>query len=118
MNKEFLKMQKLAGLITENQFKQLNENLLSMLKDYVSDHYTADQGWGEDQEEAEENLKQSETEIINLKGQEYFENLKEFASLVTYDNEYAGPEESEEIQPQLEELANKLGFSVDQLRYN
>ena len=26
MNKEFLKMQKLAGLITENQFKQLNEN--------------------------------------------------------------------------------------------
>lgn len=26
MNKEFLKMQKLAGLIPENQFKQLNEN--------------------------------------------------------------------------------------------
>ena len=26
MNKEFLKMQKLAGLITENQFKQLNES--------------------------------------------------------------------------------------------
>ena len=25
MNKEFLKMQKLAGLITESQFKQLNE---------------------------------------------------------------------------------------------
>jgi hypothetical protein len=25
MNKEFYKMQKLAGLITENQFKQLNE---------------------------------------------------------------------------------------------
>ena len=25
MNKEFLKMQKIAGLITENQFKQLNE---------------------------------------------------------------------------------------------
>ena len=26
MNKEFLKMQKLAGLITESQFKQLVEN--------------------------------------------------------------------------------------------
>ena len=26
MNREFLKMQKLAGLITENQFRQLNEN--------------------------------------------------------------------------------------------
>jgi len=26
MNKEFLKMQKIAGLITENQFRQLNEN--------------------------------------------------------------------------------------------
>lgn len=26
MNKEFLKMQKLAGLITENQLKQVNEN--------------------------------------------------------------------------------------------
>ncbi len=29
MNKEFLKMQKLAGLITENQFRQLNENQIS-----------------------------------------------------------------------------------------
>ena len=26
MNKEFLKMQKIAGLITENQFNQLNED--------------------------------------------------------------------------------------------
>jgi hypothetical protein len=40
MNKEFLKMQKIAGLITENQFKQLNENenktaleLFQMFKD-------------------------------------------------------------------------------------
>jgi hypothetical protein len=35
MNKEFLKMQKLAGLITENQFKQLNE--LDSLEDPQSD---------------------------------------------------------------------------------
>ena len=31
MNKEFLKMQKLAGLITENQFRQLNENIADFL---------------------------------------------------------------------------------------
>jgi hypothetical protein len=31
MNKEFLKMQKIAGLITENQFKQLNENIADFL---------------------------------------------------------------------------------------
>lgn len=33
MNKEFLKMQKMAGLITENQFKQLNEESVSELND-------------------------------------------------------------------------------------
>jgi hypothetical protein len=31
MSKEFLKMQKLAGLITENQYKQLNENIADFL---------------------------------------------------------------------------------------
>ena len=31
MNKEFLKMQKLAGLITENQYKQLSENIADFL---------------------------------------------------------------------------------------
>jgi hypothetical protein len=31
MNKEFLKMQKIAGLITENQYKQLNENIADFL---------------------------------------------------------------------------------------
>ena len=37
MNKEFLKMQKTAGLITENQYRQLNEESVSELND---DRYT------------------------------------------------------------------------------
>jgi hypothetical protein len=37
MNKEFLKMQKMAGIITENQYRQLNEESVSELSD---DRYT------------------------------------------------------------------------------
>ena len=103
---------------------QLNEemqggehtDLLSMLQDYISADYTADQGWGEDAEQAEEDKKRIEAEVTRMKGAEYFKALKKFANLVTYDNEYAGAEESAEIQPLLVELAEKLGYTVDQLK--
>ena len=50
MNKEFLKMQKLAGLITESQFKQLTENeeaqaiaTAEKIEDNVADNSKLDQ---------------------------------------------------------------------------
>ena len=115
LNEEFHRMQVLAGLINENQLNE-SENLLSMIEDYISAHYTSDQGYGEGVvEEAEANMKRIEDEVTKIKGAEYFKNLETFAGLVTYDNEYADQEASDEIQPQLEELAQKLGFTLDQL---
>ena len=40
MNKEFLKMQKMAGIITEGQFKQLTEN-----EDYFQPTHTSNVDW-------------------------------------------------------------------------
>jgi hypothetical protein len=91
------------------------EDLLSLIQDYIDYDYTADQGGGDSVEHAEESMKQIKAKILKLKGEQYFEAVKDYASLKTYDEEYAGPEESAEIQPQLEELASKLGFTVDQI---
>jgi len=129
MNKEFLKMQKLAGLITENQMnKSLNEseNLLSLIKDYIDYHYTADQGYGtftddETGEEvdimdnAEKEKEQIKVKITQMKGPEYFELVDKYAGLNTYESEYAGPDDMEELTANKEETASKLGFTVDQL---
>jgi hypothetical protein len=58
MTQEQLRMQMLAGIITESQYKEMlneSENLLSMIEDYVSAHYTSDQGYGKGKvEEAED----------------------------------------------------------------
>jgi hypothetical protein len=113
---EIKRMQQLAGIINESQLNEA-EDLLSMLQDYISSHYTADQGYGEGVvEKAEADMEMIEAKITEIKGASYFEDLKEFAELVTYDAEYADSEESAKIQPQLEKLAQKLGYTVDQLR--
>jgi hypothetical protein len=92
-----------------------NEDLLSMLRDYISADYTADQGYGGDEVKAREDMKRIEAEITKLKGKSYFDALDSFASQNTYDSEYAGPEDSTEIQVSLKKSAKKLGFTVDQL---
>jgi hypothetical protein len=110
--------------IIKTNFQSLEEmqggehtDLLSILQDYVSADYTADQGYGDGVvEKAEADKERIEAEVTRMKGAEYFKALKKFANLVTYDDEYAGAEESAEIQPLLAELAEKLGFTVDQLR--
>ena len=107
---------KLPDHANESQLNEA-EDLLSMLQDYISSHYTADQGYGEGVvEKAEADMEMIEAKITEIKGASYFEDLKEFAELVTYDAEYADSEESAKIQPQLEKLAQKLGYTVDQLR--
>jgi hypothetical protein len=75
MTQEQLRMQMLAGIITEGQYKEMlneSENLLSMIEDYVSAHYTSDQGYGEGVvEEAEANMKRIEDEVTKMKGAEF-----------------------------------------------
>ena len=50
MNKETLRIQMLAGIITEGQYKvklnEAEEGILELIQKYVSFHYTADQGYG------------------------------------------------------------------------
>ena len=114
-----MKASELRNLIREEVRKVLkevsSEDLLSMLRDYISADYTADQGWGNDAKEAEEDKKRIEAEITKLKGKSYFDALDFFASQNTYDQEYAGAEDSAEIQVMLQKYAKKLGFTVDQL---
>ena len=109
---------KLAGIINEGEFKQLNENddLLPLLQRYVGASYDADQGWGEDADIAEKDIETIEDTVTKLKGEKYFDILDRFAGLVVYDNEYAGEEESMEISGHLDDLARQLGYTSNQLR--
>ena len=115
-----MKVSEFRKLIREEVRKVLkevsNEDLLPMLRDYISADYTADQGWGKEAEEAEKDKKRIEAEITKIKGKDYFDALDSFASQTTYDAEYADTEESAEIQVNLKKYAKKLGFSVDQLQ--
>jgi len=125
MNKEFLKMQKTAGLITENQFKQLNEaeDLLSMLQSYIRFYAMAEEGTGivpgdeidpitkrgkpvHAVDYADAKKEELKNKIINLKEEEYFDALDYFANLETFFGD----------EDKMEELADKLGFTSDQLK--
>jgi len=134
MTQEQLRMQMLAGIITEGQYKvklnEAEEGILELIQKYVSFHYTADQGYGvvagddidpitkkgkpvDMVDYAESKLKELEKKIKKIKGAEYFAFVDELASSLTYDAEYAGPEEN--LLPKQEELASKLGFTLDQI---
>jgi hypothetical protein len=99
-----------------DDLNKISKDLLSLIQSYVSYDYTADQGYGTEIDNAEKQMEKIKSEIIAQKGEQYFELVKEFANLSTYDTEYAGPEDSDKIQPKLEELSGKLGFTMDQLR--
>ena len=135
LSEEFKRMQKLAGIVGEGQYKTIlneaEEGILALIQKYVSFNYTADQGYGvvagddidpitkkgkpvDMVDYAESKLKELETKITNIKGAEYFSFVEELASLLTYDAEYAGPED--DLLPKQEELASKLGFTLDQIR--
>jgi hypothetical protein len=107
---EVRQFQKIAGLLQEN-----NSDVLSKLQQYISNDYVIDQGSGEEIIDAEMENNAIENEIIEIKDDSYLKYLKGYAQLKTYNDEYAGPGESEEIQLELETLANKLGFTVEQL---
>ena len=118
LNEQLTRMQKLAGIITENQ---INENsLLDLINDYVDYTATADQGYGtinvdgkemDKTEYAELQREKIKPEIIKLKGEQYFEDLDNFASLKLSASEYS----DEDLTDELEAAANKLGFSLEDL---
>ena len=130
--KDLIRMQQLAGIITEGQARKmmviLNEskNLLSLIQDYKDFNYTADQGYGtfiddETGEEvdivdnAEKRKEEIKAEITRMKGPEYFELVDRYAELDTYESEYASSDDMEEIAADKEEIARQLGFTVDQI---
>ena len=102
--------QKIAGLLNEN-----DSDILSKLQTYISNDYVIDQGSGEEIIDAEMENNAIENEIIEIKDDSYLKYLKAYAQLNTYRSEYAGPEEAQEIEQEMEILASKLGYPVDQL---
>jgi hypothetical protein len=102
--------------ITEDQ----SDSLLTLVSDYVDWTYTADQGYGTVNVDGKEmnrtkyaalQLEKIKPEIIKLKGEQYFEDVEEFASLSTVAEEYSG----EDLTDELEAAALKLGFSLEDL---
>jgi anionic cell wall polymer biosynthesis LytR-Cps2A-Psr (LCP) family protein len=113
---ETKRMQQLAGILKESQLNEAPE-LLDIMKDYISNVYTLDQGWDYDEDELNAEQESIKSQIIKAKGEAYFEALDDFAQASTYSNEYAGPEEAPKVKARMQELAKQLGFSVDQLIY-
>jgi hypothetical protein len=122
---EIRRMQQLAGLINESQLNEA-EDLLTLVKDYIDYDYTADQGYGTEIDDetgeeidivdnAEKEKQRIEKEITALKGREYFQLVQNYAELSTYESEYAGPDDMEQLIADKEETSQKLGFTVDQL---
>ena len=49
LSEEFLKMQKLAGLITESEFKvKLNENITGLKVEWIPEYYEATEKYGDE----------------------------------------------------------------------
>jgi hypothetical protein len=121
LNEQFTRMQKLAGIITENQIKEdQSDSLLTLVGDYVDWTYTADQGYGTVNVDGKEmnrtkyaalQLEKIKPEIIKLKGEQYFEDVYDFAQLKAFNDEYSG----EDLTDELEAAALKLGFSLEDL---
>jgi hypothetical protein len=103
---------------------KLNENqsdsLLTLVQDYADYTYAADQGYGTVNVDGEKmdqtkyarlQLEKIKPEIIKLKGEQYFEDVYDFAELKVVNDEYSG----EDLTDELEAAAIKLGFSLEDL---
>jgi hypothetical protein len=67
----------------------------------------------EDTKEAQMEIKSLEQQIKKMKGNAFFEMVEELARLVLYYEEYAGPQESREIEQQIRQMAPQLGISAN-----
>lgn len=88
-------------------------NLLQLIQYYVTNVATIDQS-GDDAwiRKAEQEQTGIKRKITQLKGKEYFNKVDEIADLILSDAEYSGTN----LMPEIEKLANELGFSADQIR--
>jgi len=67
----------------------------------------------EDTKEAQMQIKSLEQQIKKMKGNAFFEMVHDLSRLVIYNEEYAGPQQSREIEQEIRELATKLGISAN-----
>jgi hypothetical protein len=95
---------------TPNQSNDIKE----LIKDYVifrkEEEYS---GNTEDTKEAQMQIKSLEQQIKKMKGNAFFEMVHDLSRLVIYNEEYAGPQQSREIEQEIRELATKLGISAN-----
>ena len=108
-------------VIDENKLNEdQSDSLLTLVKDYKDYTYAADQGYGTVNVDGKEmnqtkyaalQLEKIKPEIIKLKGEQYFEDVHDFANLITFDAEYSG----KDLTDEKEEAALKLGFSLEDL---
>lgn len=113
-----MKMSAFRTLIREEIKKVLtegNDELLTMIRDYASDNYSLDQGYGSEYWDAEDNMKQIKAKIIKLKGRKYFEIVKDYANFKLWADEYAGPSTRSENEAAAKEYSKKLGFTLNDL---
>jgi hypothetical protein len=94
---------------TPNQYNDIKE----LIKDYVYYRKTEELSWGEEATDAEKQVKPLEQQIKKMKGNAFFEMVHELSRLVIYNEEYAGPQQSREIEQEIRELAPKLGISAN-----
>jgi hypothetical protein len=89
-------------------------NIKELIADYVifrkEEEYSTNM---EDTKEAQMQIKSLEQQIKKMKGNAFFEMVEELARLVVYNEEYAGPEESREIEQEIRQLAPRLGISAN-----
>lgn len=97
--------------------EEQGDSLLTALQTYIANCYTVDQGWGEAQEAAEQEQEQLRERITQAKGEEYFKRVEEFGEAALYQDEYVTSHEQEvQIDQELEELSQELGYTVQELR--
>jgi len=103
--------------LAENKLlkEEQEDNLLKLVQDYISNDYTLDQGWGDAVSKAEEEQPMLKDKIVQLKGEDYFSKVEKVANLLTYEAEYVTPDESEELEQQIQDIASELGFTKDEL---
>ena len=89
-------------------------NIKELIADYVifrkEEEYSTNM---EDTKEAQMQIKSLEQQIKKMKGNAFFEMVHELSRLVIYNEEYAGPQQSREIEQEIRELAPKLGISAN-----
>jgi hypothetical protein len=114
---EIKRMQQLAGLINENQINEEDSTILDLINTYKSNAYSLDQGYDFDRDEVEVEQENNKQQIIDLKGEQYFEMVDDLANLAVYLDEYAGPDESEETRMQIKTITDKMGLTPSDLKY-